>query len=248
MSGHSKWAQIKRQKGVTDQKRGQAFTKLGNIITIAVREGGGVTDPDQNFRLRIAVDQARAINMPKENIQRAIERGKGRGDKGDLLETVYEGFAPGGTTIIVEATTDNKLRTNSEVKNVIEKNGGTLGNPGSVSYLFSQLGMITLDKNGKSFDDLFLLTIDAGAEDVEESGDKVLVYTKVENLNSVRENLLKEGLKIEGFEITRKPLQPVVVESREVAQKILNLFEKLESMDDVSKVYSSSDIPEEFLL
>lgn len=247
MSGHSKWAQIKRQKGALDIKRGQAFTKISNVITIAVRDGGGITDPNQNFRLRLAIEKARAVNMPKENVQRAIDRGKGKGEKGEgLQEVVYEGFGPNGIALIAEATTDNKLRTNSEVKQVLERNGASLATPGAVSYMFTQKGLITVKKNGKSTDDIFLIAADAGAEDVEEAGEEVLIYTKAEDLSAVKTSL-SDKLMVEGVELTRKPTTTVAIQDKATAQRILSLMEKLEEMDDVQKVYSNFDIPDELM-
>ncbi|MDP2649712.1 MAG: YebC/PmpR family DNA-binding transcriptional regulator [bacterium] len=247
MSGHSKWTQIKRQKGVADAKRGQAFTKLANAIAIAVREGGGIGDPSQNFKLRLAIEKARSINMPKENIERAIEKGQGKGEKGDFFEVVYEGFAPGGAAVIAEAATDNKMRTTAEIKNIFDKNGGHLGVPGSVSYQFVSKGLINVKKNGKSFDDIFLAAVDAGAEDVEDAGEIVLVYTKPEDLAKVKDIITKMGFSIESFELTRKPLSTFQIESPVEAKKILSFVEKLETLDDVQKVYSNFDIPDSLI-
>lgn len=245
MSGHSKWAQIKRQKGVADIKRGQIFTKLAKAVTIAVRDGGGIADPNQNFKLRLVIDKARAVNMPKENIERAIEKGKGGGKGEELYEVIYEGFAPGGIALIVEATTDNKLRTNSEVKNVIEKSGGTLGVPGSVSYQFQTKGLVNVKKN-KDLDEIFLIAADAGAEDIEEAGDEVLIYTKPEELGSVR-NALSNKLELVNAELTRKPTITIGIEDKNKAEKIIGLIEKLENMDDVQRVYANFDISEDLL-
>ncbi len=247
MSGHSKWAQIKRQKGVADIKRGQAFTKLANAITIAVRQGGGSSDPEQNFRLRLTIEKAREVNMPKENVQRAIERGAGKGEKGSgLEEVVYEGFGPGGSAIIVEAATDNKLRTTSEVKQVFEKNGATLGTPGAVSYQFNTKGVIRIQKENRSTDEIFLSAADAGAEDIEEQGDEVAIYTKPDELMKVKQ-LLPKDLKITGAELTRVPLTTVSIQDQDAAEKIVTLLDKLESLDDVQKVYSNFDIPDQYL-
>ncbi len=246
MSGHSKWAQIKRQKGVADVKRGAAFTKMANAITISVREGGGVSDPAQNFRLRLTIEKARTINMPKENIQRAIDRAKAKGGEG-FVQTIYEGFTPGGAAFIIEAATDNKLRTNSEIKNIIEKSGGTMGNPGTVSYMFEQKGMITVVKNGQTVDDIFLLAADAGAEDVEEAGDSVLVYTKPTDVAKVKDALVANGLSVSEFELTRKPSTTVPIADKQMAEKILSFMDKIEEPDDVQKVYSNFDIPDNLL-
>lgn len=245
MSGHSKWSQIKRQKGVTDIKRGQNFTKISNAITIAVREGKGVTDPDQNFRLRLAIDKARDNNMPKENIDRAIQRASGKQAE-ELKSVVYEAFGPGGISLIIEAATDNKLRTTSDVKNVLEKNGATFGTPGSVSYQFITKGLIIVKKNDKTVDEIFLKAADAGAEDVEEVGDEVFIYTKSDELAVIRDNL-SGSLQVISAELTRKPAITVSISDKEMANRILRFLEKIENLDDVQKVYSNFDIPDELI-
>lgn len=247
MSGHSKWSTIKRQKGVADAKRGQTFTKIANAIIIAVRSSGGMTDPESNFKLRLAIEKARAVNMPKENIQRSIDRGKGIGEKGGLEEVVYEGFAPGGAAVIVEAVTDNRQRTTSEVKNIFEKSGGTLATPGAVSYQFVQKGLITVRKNNRTLDDIFLLAADFGAEDVEEAGSDILIYSKPEELAKVRDSLSEKGLSIVEAELTRKPATTVSITEKESAQKALSFMEKLEGLDDVQRVYANFDIPDQLI-
>lgn len=246
MSGHSKWAQIKRQKGAADIKRGQTFTKIANAITIAVREGRGVTDPNQNFRLRLAIEKARSVNMPKDNIERAIDRGKGLGKEGGLEQVVYEAFGQGGVGIIIEAASDNKLRTTSEIKNILEKNGGTLCSIGAVSYMFETKGLISAKKDVRQMDEIFLMIADAGAEDLEEAGSEVLIYTKPEELAIVRDKL-SNTLNIVSAELTRKPKITVSITDKNVASKILSLMEKIENLDDVQKVYSNFDIPDELM-
>ncbi len=241
MSGHSKWAQIKRQKGVNDKKRGQTFTKLGNAITIAVRQGGGIGDPNQNFRLRLAMDAARAANMPKENIERAIQRAMGK-QAGDFEEVIYEGFAPGGVSVIVEAATDNPMRTTSEIKNVFNKAGASFGQPGSVSYQFKQMGEIIVKGGGKSFDDIFSLAVDAGAEDVEEAGDEVFIYTDMQDLAKIRDNLILQSLEIIEAGLVRRPVVTVPVTEQEKFDKIAGFLNTLEEMDDVQKVYSNMEL------
>jgi YebC/PmpR family DNA-binding regulatory protein len=241
MSGHSKWAQIKRQKGANDTKRGLAFTKLSAAITIAVKQGGGVADPNQNFRLRLAIDAARAQNMPKENIERAIARAAGK-DAASMEEAMYEGFGPHGVSIIVEAATDNKNRTTGDVSNVFNKNGGNMGQPGSVSYQFKQMGHIIIEKNGKTLDDIFLIAADAGADDVEDVENEVSVYTQPSALNKVREALVTAGLVVKEVELIWKPLTAITVEGEEAQQKVISLLDKLEELDDVQKVYSNFDI------
>lgn len=248
MSGHSKWSQIKRQKGVADIKRGQAFTKVAKTIALAVKEGAGVTDPNQNFKLRLAMEKAKAINMPKDNIERAITRGIGKSGKGEEFEeVVYEGFAPLGVAIIVEAVTDNKLRTTSEVKNAIEKNGGTLATPGAVSYLFEQKGLITVRKNGKTLDEVFEKAADFGAEDVEEVLENVLIYTKSEDLSKVGKRLIESGLEILESELTRRPVVVVSIKNKEEAAKILSFMEKVEDLDDVQKIFANFDIEDNLI-
>jgi len=241
MSGHSKWATIKRQKGKTDAKRGVAFTKLSNAITLAVKAGGGIGDPTQNFKLRLAIDTARSANMPKENIERAIARAAGKQGQ-EMEEVVYEGFGPGGVGIIVEAATDNKNRTSSEVKNVFDKNGGNMVQPGAVSYQFKQMGQLILDKNGKSIDDIFLLAADSGAEDVEEQDDEVFIYTKPSDLAKVKESLGKVGIVTKEMELIRKPTVFVSLPDEEAFNKVTNILDKLEELDDVQKTYSNFDI------
>lgn len=247
MSGHSKWAQIKRQKGATDIKRGQTFTKVANAITIAVRDGGGMTDPESNFKLRLAIEKARGVNMPKENIARAIDRGAGKGEKGLLEEVVYEGFGPDGVAVMVLCVTDNRERTRSEVKNIFDKNGGTLGQSGSVAYQFKQVGLVTVKKDSLSSDDVFGKAVEAGADDVEEAGEEMLIYTDPSRLKSVKEALSLEGLTVVEAELSRKATLTVPVNDKAISSKVLLLVERLESLDDVQKVYANFDISDELL-
>lgn len=237
MSGHSKWSTIKRQKGAADAKRGQAFTKLSNAITLAVRQGGGVDSPESNFKLRLAIDRARAMNMPKDNIERAIERAKAS-NKESFDEVVYEGFAPGGVAIIIEAATDNKNRTTSEVKNLIEKNGGTMGNPGSVSYLFARRGELVVTRNGRSVDDIMMTALDAGLEDIEEEDEVFFLYTSPENLMRVKNVIESENYTIENAELVYKPITTITV-ADDVLSKVEEFMNKIEEHDDVQKVYSN---------
>jgi YebC/PmpR family DNA-binding regulatory protein len=246
MSGHSKWHSIRRSKGVLDQRRGQLFTKLARDITIAAREGGG-GDPDANFRLRIAVDKARASNMPMDNIQRAIDRGTGKGSEGISLEEIYyEGYGPGGVALLIETATDNRNRTNSDVRATMTKGGGTPGEPGSVGWMFDLRGLITLDLAGKKLDpdEVMLQAIDAGADDVQVEEDLIEIFTDFKQLAAVRQVLLAAGLPVTGAEkamIARTTVQPDAPE----AIKAMKLIEKLEDLDDVQKVYSNLDITEE---
>src|SRR4030067_1361655 len=176
MSGHSKWSQIKRQKGVADIKKGRTFTKISNAITIAVKQGGGITDPDQNFRLRLAIDSSKAANMPKENIERAIKRAISK-EAGDIEEVIYEGFAPGGkVSLIIEAATDNVQRTSATIKSIFNKSGANFGQPGSVMYQFKQIGRIIVNKKGTTFEKIFEEAVNLGAEDVEDANGEDFLY------------------------------------------------------------------------
>jgi len=246
MSGHSKWATIKRQKGVNDAKRGHLFTKLSSAITIAVRQGGGVADPESNFRLRLAVEAAHSANMPKENIERAIERASGK-KAAILQEVVYEGFGPGGFSVVIEALTDNKLRTVSEIKNIFSKNGGSMGALGSVMYQFEKKGVIAVDKEGKSLDDIFLIAVNNDAEDIEEEGLEVFLYTKPEEVTKIRDALTQDGLKVKTFEIIFRPVVINPLFDKTSIEKALSFIEKLEALDDVQKVYANFDIPDELI-
>ena len=239
MSGHSKWSTIKRQKGAADIKRGLTFTKIANALTIAVKKGGGVSDPTQNFHLRLLIEKARSANMPKENIERAIERAQGR-EASALEEVVYEGFGEGGkVTFLVDAATDNKQRTTSEVKNLFDKAGAVLARPGAVSYQFQTKGLIKVAKNGKGIDDIFLTAADAGAEDVEDGEDEIVVYTKPEELTKVKDELAKSGLVIREVELTRKPKVTIEITDKNTLDKIYAFVDRLESLDDIQKVYTN---------
>lgn len=238
MSGHSKWATIKRQKGAADIKKGQAFTKIGNAITIAVKESGGVTDPEGNFRLRLAIEKAREANMPKENIERAIANAIGGGERG-IEEVVYEGFAKGGVSVIVEAVSDNPQRTTSEIKNIFESEGARLGQPGSVAYQFTNKGRIIIKKDGKSYSEIFDLAAENGAEDIEEVGDDVFIYTSLSDLSKVRGKLLEKGLSVIAVESIRRPIQTISIQDEKERGRIIHFLHKLEDLDDVQKVYSN---------
>jgi YebC/PmpR family DNA-binding regulatory protein len=237
MSGHSKWSTIKRQKGAADAKRGATFTKLSNAITIAVKQGGGIGDPEQNPRLRLAVEMARSANMPKENIQRAIDRATSKG-AGDLSEVIYEGYAPGGVSVLVEAVTDNTNRTTSEVKGIFNKAGASFGQPGSVSYLFEQSGEITVRKDGKPIDDIFLAAAELGALDVEDMGEEAAVYTSVSIISAVKNGLIAQGFDVVSSEISMKPRAQMEV-AEELKEKVISFLSTLEELDDVQKVYSN---------
>lgn len=250
MSGHSKWSTIKRQKGVADIKRGQTFTKLANAITIAVKMGGS-GDPESNPRLRMEVDEARSVNMPKENIQRAIDRGLGKLPGQTLEEVIYEGFGPGKVAFMVEGVTDNKMRTLQEVKNIFERNGGSLAGQGSVSYMFDRKGEIRVKGKGGSMEDEMLELIDLGAEDVEDYNEdniqKYLVYTESSELNTMGNKITQAGYGVESQGLVFKPNVLVSIKDMEVVKKVLDFAQKLEDSDDIQKVYANFDIQEEIL-
>jgi YebC/PmpR family DNA-binding regulatory protein len=247
ISGHSKWSTIKRQKGANDAKRGQMFTKYANAITIAARSGGG--NPDANFRLRLAIEAARAINMPKDNIERAVTRGAGGpGGAGALEEVVYEGYAPGGVAIMIEAVTDNRQRTGSQVRSLLDKKGGTLAGPGAVSFQFKKQGEITVKLEGKDPDEATLEIIDYGAEDVETAGKSLIVYTKPEELEAVKNKLTEKGFEVEGADLTQLPTTTVAITDKSAAEKVLNLVENLEELDDVQKVFANFDVTDDLLI
>ena len=242
VSGHSKWAQIKRQKGVNDAKRGQLFTKLGREITVAAREGGA--DPNGNFRLRLAIQHARENNMPMENVERAIKRGVGGGEGGANFEEItYEGYGPAGVALMVHAVTDNRNRTASEVRSVFTRGGGNLGETGCVSWLFDARGQIAVPLNGNDADDLTLQAIDAGAEDVVNEGDVLVIYTQPDQLETVRHALEVTKTPISDAEQTMVPKTTVEVDERQ-AEQLVKLVDRLEELDDVQAVYSNSVIPD----
>lgn len=234
MSGHSKWSTIKRQKGAADIKRGQSFTKVANAITIAVRQGGS-GDPGSNPRLRSALEEAKALNMPKDNIQRAIDRGLGVG-KEALEEITFEGFGPGKVAFLVEAVTDNRLRTLQEIKNLFERSGGSLAGQGAVAYMFEKKGEIKVSK--VSEEDILTL-IDLGAEDIEEDMQKYLVYTEATKVGEVSTKITQSGFEVESAEIVMKPNILVENLDEETAKKVIEFRQNLKELDDVQKVYDN---------
>jgi YebC/PmpR family DNA-binding regulatory protein len=246
MAGHSKWKQIKRQKGVADARRGALFTKLGREITMAVRQGGG-PDPDGNPRLRLAIQKARENNMPNDIIDRAISKASGAADASTLEEVVYEGYAPGGAAVMVETMTDNRNRTVGEVRNLFNRSGGNLGEAGSVAWVFSTRGVITINLDGQpDADELALAAVDAGAEDFESDDETLSIFTRPEDLESVRKSLIDNGAEVASSEIERVPSTIVNLEEKDAVQT-LRLLEKLEDLDDVQKVYSNADFPDDVL-
>jgi YebC/PmpR family DNA-binding regulatory protein len=245
MSGHSKWAQIKRQKGANDAKRGQMFTKLAREITVAARQGGG--DPETNFRLRLATQRARSMNMPQENITRAIARATGGQDGAAQLEEVtYEGYGPGGVAIFVEALTDNRNRTVAEVRNVLTRNGGSLGENGSVAWIFDPRGVVLVNLDTNDADEVTLQAIDAGATDVNLVDKTLEIYTNLEDLENVRRTMEGAGLEVETAERTFVPKTMVTLDDQKSTQ-VVRLIERLEDLDDVQNVSTNLDLSEELV-
>lgn len=240
MSGHSKWSTIKRQKGAKDAARGAVFTKLGNMIAVAARAGG---DPEMNFALRLAIDKAKAANMPMANIQRAIDRVTEKG-AAQLQEVLYEGYGPGGTAILVECATDNINRTYPEVRLAFSKHGGNIAEKGAVAFQFARKGMIRVVGSG---DDVLMQALDAGADDVQEEGSETVIYTDPKELAKVRDALAAAGLQITEAELTYVPGSAVEITDAATAGKIMRLMDALDDCDDVTNTHVNFDIPEELL-
>ena len=240
MSGHSKWSTIKREKGAKDAARSATFTKLGNAIAIAARGG---TDPDMNFALRLAVDKARAANMPMANIQRAIDRVKDK-NAAQMQEVMYEGYGPEGTAILVETATDNINRTYPEVRLAFSKHGGRLAEKGAVAFQFDRKGMIRVKGSG---DDLLMQALDAGAEDMQEEDNESVIYTAPADLAKVRDTLNAAGVSILEAELTYVPNTTVEIHDKEAADKIMRLMDALEDLDEVTNTHVNFDISEELL-
>jgi YebC/PmpR family DNA-binding regulatory protein len=244
MSGHSKWASIKHKKAIVDQRRGQHFTKLARAVTVAAREGGG--DPVGNASLALAIQKARDASMPKDNIERAIQKGTGEGADAESFERiVYEGYAPGGVAMLIEALTDNRNRTAADVRHIVGKHGGNLGEPGSVAYLFEKQGVITVDAGSYDEDDL-MVAIDAGALDIVADDDLFEIVTEPTELTAVRDALLEAGIAVGTVELTQRPKTRVQV-SEEDASKLMKLIDALDDNDDVSEVHANFDVDADVL-
>jgi len=239
MAGHSKWKQIKRKKAITDSRRASSWTKVIREITVAAKAGGG--DPDGNPRLRTAIDAAKAVNMPNENIDRAIKKGTGELEGSSYEELTYEGYGPGGAAIFIEVTTDNPTRSVAEIRHAFSRNGGNLGATGSVGWMFDRKGQIYLNAAGLDEDDTLELALEAGAEDFEREGDQFLVSTSPPTIHAVQDALRARGIAIESAELEMVPRNTVKVEGVD-AERIIRLIEALEELDDVSKVFSNFDI------
>ncbi len=244
MSGHSKWSTIKRKKGAEDTKRGKIFTRLGRDIMLAARSGGG--DPSANPSLRVAIDKARAANMPKDNIERAIKRGTGELEGGQLEEITYEGYAPHGVALLIDCLTDNRNRTVGEVRRIFNKYGGNMAEAGAVSWMFDKKGYITLDSDGLDGDEVFMLAVDAGAEDVDIGEEVIEIFTPPEALHEVTSILEDNGLKTADSELSKIPKNEIELAVKETLS-IMSIIELLEDLDDVDKVYSNLNISDEAL-
>lgn len=246
MSGHSKWSSIKHKKAATDAKKGKAFSRVSKEISVAARMGGG--DPDMNPRLRVAIDNAKGINMPAENVKRAIQKGTGELPGVTYEEITYEGYGPGGVAIIMEVMTDNRVRTIAELRHLMDKKNGNMAESGSVAWIFETKGYILVDKKECDEDTLMTAALDAGAEDIKNDGeeDNYEVLTAPEDFAAVKEHLEKENIKSNLAEVTRIPKNYVKLDAKD-AKKVLNLIEALEDHDDIQNVYSNFDIPDEIM-
>jgi YebC/PmpR family DNA-binding regulatory protein len=244
MSGHSKWASIKHKKAIVDSRRGAQFSKLSRAITVAARDGGG--DPDTNVTLENAIRKAKEASMPKDNIERAIVKGAGGGGEADAIESVlYEGYGPGGVAVLVEALTDNRNRTGADIRHMFSKNGGSLGEPGSVAYLFDKKGTIVIDATRYSEDEL-MVAVEAGAEDISADDDVFEVVTEPSEFMQVRKALEDEGVEMESAEMAYRPSSLVPIDEAQ-AGKLMRLVEALEDYDDVSAVHANFDVPADVL-
>ncbi|CAN5601740.1 YebC/PmpR family DNA-binding transcriptional regulator [soil metagenome] len=239
MSGHSKWATIKRQKGANDAKRGVLFTKLGNAVAVAARGGA---DPESNFALRLAIDKAKAANMPMVNIQRSIDRGSGKTGGEAIQEVLYEGYGSGGVAVIVECATDNLNRTYPEVRLAFSKHGGNIAEKGAVAFQFDRKGVIRVAGNG---DDLMLTVLEAGAEDMVEEGEESIVYTDPKELAKVRDSLKAAGVEVLEAELTFVPNNTLEITDKITAGKVMRMMDALDDLDDVTATHTNFDIPEE---
>jgi len=243
MSGHSKWATIKRKKGATDAKRGQVFTRLTREIVMAAREGGA--DPDSNFRLRLAVDKARAQSMPKDNIERALKRAAGEGKEGEVFEDVfYEGYGPKGIALIIECVTENRNRTVAEIRHMLTRSGGNLGDLGSVSWQFKRAAVFTFPANKVDFDKVFELAVDGGADDVTQDDDEIEVVAPVESFKTLVDRFRAAGLQPEEAELRMLPNQEMELSVEDTLQ-VVRTIDALEELDDVQNVFSNLKISEE---
>ncbi len=247
MSGHSKWSTIKHQKGAADAKRGALFTKLSRDIALAVRDGGG-TDPDMNFKLRLALDRAKSNNMPLDSISRAVKRGSGEGSDGETLEEVtYEGYGPGGGAILLQAVTTNRNRTASDVRSAFNRGGGNLGESGCVAWNFDLRGVVTVDiGDEEKAEELGLLVIDVGAEDIQIDEGVLEIFSPIESLQDVQKAVESEGIAVRNAEMSMVPKTTIALADKE-AEQTLRLLDVLEELDDIQKAFTNADFPPEVL-
>ncbi|HCW93054.1 YebC/PmpR family DNA-binding transcriptional regulator [Flexistipes sinusarabici] len=239
MAGHSKWANIKHRKAAQDAKKGKVFTKVAKEITVAAKLGGG--DPEMNPRLRMALDKAKAVNLPKDNVDRAIKKGTGEGNEANFEDVMYEGYGPEGVAILVQALTDNKNRTVSEVRSTMAKKNGNMGEAGCVSWIFEKKGVISIPLNNVGEDQIMSLAIDAGAEDVETGDDSYEIICDPADYEEVKKTIESENISYEYAEVTMRPKTTIEVKG-DNAKKVINLIEALEDLDDVQEVYANFDI------
>jgi len=247
MSGHSKWSTIKHQKGAADAKRGMLFTKLSRDIALAVRDGGGA-DPDMNFKLRLALDRAKSNNMPQDSISRAVKRGSGEGSDGETLEQVtYEGYGPGGGAILLQAVTTNRNRTASDVRSAFNRGGGNLGESGCVAWNFDLRGVVTIDiDDEEKAEELGLLVIDVGAEDIQIDDGVLEIFSPIESLQDVQKAVESEGIAVRNAEMSMVPKTTIALADKE-AEQTLRLLDVLEELDDIQKAFTNADFPPEVL-
>jgi YebC/PmpR family DNA-binding regulatory protein len=244
MAGHSHWANIQHKKGIADAKRGKVWSKFSRLIMIAARNGGG--DPVMNLRLRYAMDKARAISMPKDNIERAVKKGTGELGGEAFEELTYEGFGPGGVAVLIEVMTDNRNRTSGEVRKILERAGGKLGSAGNVAFLFERKGLFAIEPGNRSEDELLTIALDAGADDMQMTDDGCEITCDPGSFIQVKENLEKSGLTISNSQVSQLAKTPREVDV-ETGQKIARMMEALDDHDDVQNVYTDADLTEEML-
>jgi YebC/PmpR family DNA-binding regulatory protein len=244
MSGHSKWANIKYKKAAQDAKKGKIFTKIAREITVAVKQGGA--DPTANPRLRLALDKAKSVNMPKDNVERAIKRGSGAGNEDDYEDVVFEGYGPGGVALLLLVLTDNKNRTVSDIRRILSRHGGALGESGCVGWIFERKGIIRINKNDAPEDQLYNLAIEEGALDINLQETSYEVLVEPQDLERFKEIFTKNNIKIESAEVTMRPKSTIPVEKEE-AKKLINLLNELDEHDDIQEVYSNFEIDDAIL-
>ncbi len=245
MSGHSKWSSIKHAKAITDNRRGKVFTKLAKEIIVVARQGGG--DPDTNFKLRMAIQRGKDVNMPADTITRAIKKGTGESSEGtQMAEVLYEGYGPGGTAILLEALTDNRNRTASDVRSTFTKAGGNLAEVGAVAWQFAQRGVLVAETDAETAEDLAMVAIDAGADDFEADDATLLVYSPIESLEAIRRTLSEHDAVIRSSELSMMPNNTVQLNAK-TAKQTLRLLDNLEDLEDVQRVYSNGDFPDDVL-